>query len=112
MDQASVLLGGNTWWRRPTAEWYTVKISKEALTNIKMGPWGPSEVIIQGSASKPSRMTEVTQESTTEELVPRSFRITREVLEIFYDTKGCPKCEALRRGEEHQTVHHKRECRT
>ena len=89
----------------------TVKVTKEALTNINMGPWGPSEVITQESVAKPSRMIEVTQETSTEEPVPRSFRITRELLEIFSYAKGCPKCEALRRGEEHNMVHHNRECR-
>ena len=89
----------------------TVKVTKEALTNINVGPWNPSEVITQGSGGKPSPMAEETQPPHAEEPVPRSFRITQELLGKFDYTKGCPKCEALRRGDEHKTVHHSRECR-
>ena len=42
--------------------------------------------------------------------MPRSSRITQERLEKFGFTKGCPKCEALRRGDEHKTVHHNGDC--
>ena len=35
----------------------TVKITKEALTNIRVGPWSPSEIITQGSVGRPSPMT-------------------------------------------------------
>ena len=45
------------------------------------------------------------------EPVPRSFRIAQERLEKFGFTKGGPKCEALRRGDEHNSVHHKSDCR-
>ena len=40
----------------------TVKITKEALGIIKVGPWSPSGVITQGSAQRPKRMAEETQE--------------------------------------------------
>ena len=89
----------------------TVKVTKEALNNIKVGPWNPSEVITQGSGGKPSPVVEETQPPQAEEPVPRSFRITLELLGKFDYTKGCPKCEALRRGDEHKTVHNSRECR-
>ena len=32
----------------------TVKVTREALRNIKVGPWDPSEVITQGSEGKPT----------------------------------------------------------
>ena len=89
----------------------TVKITKAALNNIKVGPWDPSEVITQGSGGKPSPAVETTQPPQAGEPVPRSFRITQDLLDKFGLTKGCPKCEAIRRGEAHQTVHHNRECR-
>ena len=56
-------------------------------------------------------MTEGTQPSLADEPVPRSSRITQELLGRFDYTKGCPKCEALKMGDEHRTVHHSRECR-
>ena len=57
-------------------------------------------------------MAEKSQPSQSVEPVPRSFRITQDIIEKFGLTKGCPKCEALRRNDEHRTVHHSRECRT
>ena len=87
----------------------TVKITKEALANRKVGPWSPSGVITQGSGIRPSPMTEETQPSPAGEPVPRSCRITQELLGRFDYTKGCPKCEAVRRGDEHRTVHHSRD---
>ena len=89
----------------------TVKVTREAQNNIKVGPWGPSEAITQGSATKPAAMAETPQPSQSAEPVPRSFRITQDLIEKFGFTKGCPKCEALRRNDEHRTVHHSRECR-
>ena len=89
----------------------TVKITREALNNIRVGPWSPSEVITQELGARPAPMVEQAQPSQTEEPVPRSFRITQELLGKFDYTKGCPKCEALRRGDAHKTVHHSRECR-
>ena len=89
----------------------TVNITKEAFANIKVGPWSPSEILTQGSGARPSPMTEETQPSLSDEPVPRSFRITQELLGRFDYTKGCPKCEAVRRGDEHRIVHHSRECR-
>ena len=70
----------------------TVKTMKEAIASIKVGPWSPSEVITQGSGVRPSPMTEETQPSLAEKPVPRSVRITQELLGIFDYTKGCPKC--------------------
>ena len=56
-------------------------------------------------------MVDETRPPQTEDPVPRSFRITQEPLGKFVYTKGCPKCEARRRGNEHKTVHHSRGCR-
>ncbi len=89
----------------------TVKVTKDALNNFKVGPWNPSEVLTQVSEGKPSSMVEETQPPRAEEPVPRSFRITQEPRGKFDYTKGCPKFEALRRGDEHRTTHHSRECR-
>ncbi len=89
----------------------TVRVTRESLNSIKVGPWDPREVITQGSEAKPSPSTEETQHSRTTEPVPRSVRITQERLEKFGFTKGCPKCEALRRGDEHTLVHPSRVCR-
>ena len=89
----------------------TVRVTRGALNNIKVGPWNTTEVITQGSGDKPSASAEETQLPQAEEPVPRSFRITLELLSKFGYTKGCPKCEALRRGDEHKSVHHNRECR-
>ena len=89
----------------------TVKVTKESLTCIKVGPWDPSEVITQGSEIKPPVPIEETQPSQRAEPVPRSVRITHQRLERFGFTKGCPKCEALRRGDEHKTVGHNTDCR-
>ena len=76
-----------------------------------MGPWEPSEVITQGSEAKPPPSTEETQPSRKTEPVPRSVRITQERQETFGYTKGCPKCAALSRGDEHQSLSHNAECR-
>ena len=75
----------------------TVKITRESLNNIKVGPWNPSEVITQDSAGKPAPMGEVTQPPQAMEPVPRSLRITEELLQRFNYTNGCPKCEAMKR---------------
>ncbi len=89
----------------------TVKVTKEALTNIRVGPWNPSEVITQGPGGKPAPIVEETQPPQSAEPVPRSFRITQELLETFGYSKGCPKCESVRREDEHKTAHHSRDCR-
>ena len=39
----------------------TVRITKDLLNNIKVGPWNPSEVITQGSVGEPAQMKEETQ---------------------------------------------------
>ena len=89
----------------------TVRVTREALNNIKVGPGNTAEVITQVSGDKPTPSVEETQPPRAEEPVPRSFRITQELLSKFGISKGCPKCEALRRGDDHKTVHHNRECR-
>ena len=43
--------------------------------------------------------------------MPRGFRVTKDLQDKFDYSKGCPKCEALRRGDNRQTVHHSKECR-
>ena len=65
----------------------TVKVTREILKNIKVGPWNPSEVITQESVGKPAPMVEVTQPSQAVEPVPRIFRITEELLQRFDYTK-------------------------
>ncbi len=67
----------------------TVKITRELLNNIKVGPWNPSEVIPQGSTGKPAPMAEEIQPPQTGEPAPRSLRITEELLQKFDYTKGC-----------------------
>ena len=89
----------------------TVGVTREALNLIQVGPWDPREVITQDSEEKLSPSKDVTRPSSKVEPVPRSFRINQDKLSRFGLTKGCPKCEALRRGESHQTVHHSGECR-
>ncbi len=89
----------------------TVKVTRESLNCINVGPWDPSEVITQGSEAKPPPSTEETQPSRKTEPVPRSVRITQERLENIGYTKGCPKCAALSRGDEHQSLSHNAECR-
>ena len=89
----------------------TVKVTRESLNCIKVGPWDPLEVITQGSEDKPLHSTEETQPSRKTEPVPRSVRITQERLDKFGYTKGCPKCAALSRGDEHQSLSHNAECR-
>ena len=81
----------------------TVKVTKESLVTVNVGPWSPSEVTTQGSVSTPPRMPEEYQAPREGGVVPRSTRITTELLERFSFTKGCPKCEALRRGDETNT---------
>ena len=89
----------------------TVKVTREAFNLIQNGPWDSSEVSAQDSGHKLAPSKEVTQHSPKAEPVPRSFRINQEKLAKFGLTKGCPKCEALRRGDKHDTVHHSGECR-
>ena len=60
-----------------------VKVTREALDYIKVGPWNPSEVITQGSGETPAPMVEETQLPQTGEPVPRSFRIPDELLQKF-----------------------------
>ncbi len=80
----------------------TVKITRESVNNLKVGPWNPSEVITQYSAGKPAPMVEETQPSQAGEPVPRSLRITEELLHRFNYTKGCPKCDAMKKGRSPQ----------
>ncbi len=82
----------------------TVRITKDLLNNIKVGPWNPSEVITQGTMGNPAPMKEDIQLPQTGEPVPRNIRITEELLQQFDYTKGCPKCEALPRGDDHNSV--------
>jgi len=81
----------------------TVKVTRAFLNHIKVGPWNPSEVITQESVGKTAPMVEVTQPSQAVEPVPRSLRITEELLQRYDYTKGCPKCGAMKRGDPHKT---------
>ena len=84
----------------------TVKITRESLNNIRVGPWNPSEVITQDSVGRPAPMVEVTQPPQAGGPVPRNLRITEEHLLRFNYTKGCPKCEAIKRGDSHLSLIH------
>ena len=90
----------------------TGKFTRDALHNIKVGPWNPSEVITQGSLGKPAPMAEETQPPQMGEPVPRSLRITEELLQNFDYIKGCQKCSKMKRGEKSDTVHHSTLCRS
>ena len=61
----------------------TVKVTREGLDFIRVGPWDPSEVITQDSEEKPSPAREVSQAPQRTEPVPRSFRITLDKLETL-----------------------------
>ena len=76
----------------------TVRLTKEGLLNIKVGPWAPTEVITQGIASTPPRREEECQPTQEERPAPWGVRITGELIERFSHTKGCPICEAMKRG--------------
>jgi hypothetical protein len=43
--------------------------------------------------------------------VPRGFRVTKDLLDKFQYSKGCSKCESLRRREDRDTIHHSKDCR-
>ena len=49
--------------------------------------------------------------SSESDPVPRGFRVTKDLLDKFDFSNGCPKCESLRRGETRTTIHHSKECR-
>ena len=85
--------------------------TKSALVNIKTRPWESTGVITQDTASKPPRSTDPPSGPSASDPVPRGLRITRALLEKYSLTKGCPKCEAIRREDDSNTVHHNRECR-
>ena len=89
---------GVVWARAVHPRPDTVKITREALNNIRVGPWSPSEVINQGTGAKPAPMAERTQPSLIEEPVLRSFWITQELLGKLDFTKGCPKGSPEKRG--------------
>ena len=61
----------------------TIRITRESLNQMKVGPWDPSEVITQDSEDRPSPSAEETQPSQRREPVPRSIRITQDRLEKF-----------------------------
>ncbi len=66
----------------------TVRVTRESLNQMKVGPWDPSEVITQGSEEKPSPSAEEIQPSRAAEPVPRSFRITKDRLAKLGFTNG------------------------
>ena len=55
----------------------TVKVTRESLNNIKVGPWNPSEVITQESVGKPAPMVEVTQPHKRGNLFHEAFASLR-----------------------------------
>ena len=58
----------------------TVRVTREVLNNIKVGPGNTTEVITQVSGDKPTPSAEETQLLQAEEPVPRSSRITQELV--------------------------------
>ena len=88
-----------------------VPTTKAALDAIASGPSGGSEVITQGSAAMPPGKEDKAPGSSEPDPVPRGSRVTKDLLDKFELTKGCPKCESLRRGENRTTIHHSKECR-
>ena len=85
--------------------------TKASLTSIKTGPWGATEVITQDTKTDAPKSKDVPSVPSPTDPVPRGFRITRDVFEKYSLTKGCPKCEAIRREDDSNTIHHNRECR-
>ena len=82
-----------------------------SLTNIKTGPRGATEVIPQDTKVDAPKSKDIPSVPSPSDPVPRGLRITRDILETYDLTKGCPKCEAIRRDDDSNTVHHNRECR-
>ena len=88
-----------------------VPTTKASLDVIASGPAGGSAVITQKSPGPTEMAEDVTPRASESDPVPRGFRVTKDLLDKFDYSKGCPKCEALRRGDRHQAVHHSKECR-
>ena len=84
-------------------------VTKSSLVNIKTRPWETTGVITQDSHAKPPKSTDPPSGPSASDPVPRGLRITRDLLEKYSLTKGCPKCEAIRREDDSNTVHHNRE---
>ena len=89
-----------------------VPITKASLDVIAPGPAGGSAVITQKSSGPTKKAEDVIPGASESDPVPRGFRVTKELLDKFDYSNGCPKCEALRRGDRHQTVHQSKECRS
>ncbi len=85
--------------------------TKADLVNIKTRPWERTGVITQDTPSKPPRSTDPPSGPSASDPVPRGVRITKDLLERYSLTKGCSKCEAIRREDDSNTVSHNRECR-
>ena len=88
-----------------------VLTTKASLDVIASGPAGGSAVITQKISGPTKRAEDGIPGPSESDPVPRGFRVTKDLLEKIDDTKGCPKCESLRRGDRHQTVHHSKGCR-
>ena len=88
-----------------------VPTTKASLDVIASGPAGGSAAITQRSSSPVKRAEDGNPGASASDPVPRGFRVTKDLLDKFDYSKGCPRCESLRRGDRTQTTHHSKECR-
>ena len=86
-------------------------VTKSSLINIKTRPCEVKGVITQDTPSKPHTSKDPPTGPSPSDPVPRGLRITRDLLERYSLAKGCPKCEAIRRNHDSNSVHHHRDCR-
>ena len=85
--------------------------TEEALTTIKTRPWESTGVISQHNTPVLPKCKDPPSGPSSTDPVPRGFRTTRDLLERHGLTKGCPKCESIRRDENSNSVHHNQACR-
>ena len=65
----------------------------------------------QASSSPTKKAADGTPGASEGDPVPRGFRVTQEVLDKVGFTKGCGRCEAIRRNDKEHKGHHTKECR-
>ena len=88
-----------------------VPTTKASLDVITSGPARGSAVITQKSSGPTKKAEDGIPGASESDPVPRGFRVNQDLLDKVGYSKGCPKCESLRRGERSQTTHHSKECR-
>ncbi len=89
------------------------KVTKEVLDSIVDSPLSAPGVITHEASTMPGQIKHQEGSQSIPPSIPRSFRITPQVLEQFgYTIPGCPRCAVLQRdGEVRRTVHHSAACR-